>query len=96
MDSDLSHVCVAPILMIADDRDLDHERSDRILSAVLDRNDNPATRLAKVDYFYFVEIVEVSSAPDGDSGWRVRLVELVIAVDEDLADCRLARELNVD
>lgn len=69
---------VSPILMIADDSDLNHECSDWILSTVLDWNDNPTTWFTEIDYFYFVEIIEVSSTSNGDPGWCVRLVEFVV------------------
>lgn len=78
MNSYLSHVRVSPVLMIADNGDLDHEGSNGIFSDVLNRNDDPAGWLTQVDNFYFVEIIEMRSASDGNSRWCIRFVELVV------------------
>lgn len=96
VNADLSHVGVSAILVVANDSDLDHEGTDGVFSDVLDRYDDPAWRFAEVNDLDFVQVVEVSSAADWDSRRSVRLVEFVVAVDEDLADCGLAWELNVD
>lgn len=96
VDPDLSHVGVAPILVITYHSHLDHEGSNGILADVLDGNDDPSRRLAQVDDFDFVEVVEVRSSSDADSWRRVGLVELVIAVNVDLADGRLSGKLNIN
>lgn len=67
MYANLPHVRVTTVLVVADHSHLDHESSNRILADVFDGNDDPPGGLAEVDYFDFVEIVEVSAAADRDS-----------------------------
>ena len=95
MDPDLSHMRVPAVLVVAYHSDLDHESSDRILARILHWNDDPAGRLCQVDDLDLIEVVEVSSTSDGDPRWSVGLIELVIAVNEDLADRCLPTELDV-
>lgn len=42
MHSNLSHMGVTAILMVADHRYLDHKRSDRLFTYVVDGDDHPA------------------------------------------------------
>lgn len=62
VNSDLSHMRIAAVLMIGDHSDLNHKCADGILSDVFNWYDNPAGRFAEIDDFDFIQIVEVSSA----------------------------------
>lgn len=95
MDFYLSHMSISAILMIADNCNLDHESANGLLSDVFDRNDNPSRWLCEINYFDFIEIIEVSAASNGNARRCVGLVELVITVNIDLAYRSLAMKLDV-
>lgn len=87
---------VPPVLVIANDRNLDHERAHRNVTHLLNRDAHPARRFAQVHHLDLLQVVKVRPTADRDPARCVAFVQLVVGVDKDLAYRRLARELDVD
>lgn len=60
----LPHVGVPAVLVIADDRYLNHECPDRTVVDILDGNDHPAARLVQVHHLHLLKIVEIGPGSD--------------------------------
>ena len=67
MNTNLSHVSVSAVLVVADDCDLDHEGPNWIFADVFDGNYDPAGWFTEINDFDFVEVVEMCAATNGDS-----------------------------
>ena len=61
---DLSHVCIASVLVVRHDSDLDHERPYRSLVLVFQWYHDPPRRLRHIDQFNLGEIVKVVASAD--------------------------------
>lgn len=96
VDPNLPHVRVPPVLMVANDGNLDHERPHRNVPYLLDRDAHPAGRFAQVHHFDLLQIVEMRPAADRNPARCVALVQLVIGIDIDLTYRGFPGELNVD
>jgi len=64
MDFDLSHVSVPAILMIADDRYLNHECPNGPIIDVFNRDHYPSTWFVQVHYLHLLQIIEIGPSSD--------------------------------
>lgn len=64
MDLDLPHMGVPAVLMIADDRYLNHECPNGPIVDVLNRDHYPSARLVQIHHLHFLQIVEIGPSSD--------------------------------
>lgn len=64
VDLDLSHVGIPAILMIANDRYLNHKRPNGPIINILNRNHYPPAWLIQVHHLYLLQIIEVGPSSD--------------------------------
>lgn len=95
MYPNLAHVSVAPVLVVTDHGNLNHERPHRDVSHLLDRDAHPAGRFAQIQHLDLLQVVEVRSAADRNPARGVALVQLVVGIDVDLTYRGLPGELDV-
>ena len=86
----LSYMCISARLLVLEDGDLDVHSLDCGPIAVIEREDIPAKRLAKLDHFDFLEFVETVGHPNGDLLGRVTLICLEIQVKGKFANLSLS------
>ncbi len=96
IDFDLSHVGVAPILMVGQGCNLYHKCPDRSSFRVCEGNPHPAAGFPQFKQFDLLKIVKVISGPDGYLIWCVALVGFVVCVYANAVDCCFPAELDVD
>ena len=73
MDLDLTHVCIASILVVRHNSDLDHECPYRSLVLVFQWYHDPPRRLRHIDQFNLSEIVKVVASADGQPTTKHKL-----------------------
>lgn len=86
VDPNLTHMGISAVLMIRNNRNLQHERAKRLHIAILNGYLHPTIWLCKVDDLQLLEIVKVCPRSYGNAWWGVTLVQLVVCVYVDLAD----------